>query len=146
MAGCFPERPRYFFQFRRENVKRFEQYIFPSRITPHTMRSDFVKTNFETQTFRLTIRNKYEALQDLLEEGNMGIDTQWQQIKEMWISTCSEVLGKKKYQQQDWLSVDNNKVALRKEKKVQLTTAEREHQKQQRRNSIQRQTEQSRTA
>ena len=51
------------------------------------------------RTFRLTVRNKYEALQDLLDEGNMDIDTQWQQIKEMWTSTCSEVLGKKKYQQ-----------------------------------------------
>ena len=31
----------------------------------------------------------------------MDIDTQWLQIKEMWTSTCSEVLEKKKYQQKD---------------------------------------------
>ena len=48
----------------------------------------------------------------------MDIDTQWQQIKEMWTSTCSEVLGKKKYQQKDWISADIiNKVQVRKEKK-----------------------------
>ncbi|KAK2192176.1 hypothetical protein NP493_37g07013 [Ridgeia piscesae] len=48
----------------------------------------------------------------------MDIDTQWQQIKEMWTSTCSEVLGKKKYRQKDWISADIlNKVQVRKEKK-----------------------------
>ena len=48
----------------------------------------------------------------------MNIDTQWQQIKEMWTSTCSDVLGKKKYQQKDWISADTvNKVQLKKERK-----------------------------
>ena len=72
---------------------------------------DFLKDRLTTETFRLTVRNKYEALQELLDEGNMDTDTQWQQIKEMWTSTCSEVLGKKKYQQKDWISADTlNKV------------------------------------
>ena len=79
---------------------------------------DFLKDRLTTETFRLTVRNKFEALQDLLDEGNMDIDTQWQQIKEMWTSTCSEVLGKRKYQQKDWISADTlNKVQVRKEKK-----------------------------
>ncbi|KAK2159897.1 hypothetical protein NP493_1681g00012 [Ridgeia piscesae] len=79
---------------------------------------DFLKDRLTTETFRLTVRNKYETLHDLLDEGNMDIDTQWQQIKEMWTSTCSEVLGKKKYQQKDWISADTlNKVQVRKEKK-----------------------------
>ena len=79
---------------------------------------DFLKDRLTTETFRLTVRNKYDTLKDLLDEGNMDIDTQWQQIKEMWTSTCSEVLGKKKYQQKDWISADTlNKVQVRKEKK-----------------------------
>ena len=79
---------------------------------------DFLKDRVTTETFRLTSRNKYEVLQDLLEEGNMDIDTQWQQIKEIWTSTCSEVLEKKKYQQKDWISADTvNKVQVGKEKK-----------------------------
>ena len=49
----------------------------------------FLGNRVTQETFRLTIRNKYEAIQDLLQEGNM----------EMWTNTCSEVLGKKKYQQ-----------------------------------------------
>ena len=38
---------------------------------------DFLKDRLTTETFRLTMRNKYEALQYLL-DGNMDIDTQWQ--------------------------------------------------------------------
>ena len=79
---------------------------------------DFLKDRVTTETFRLTVRNKYEAIHDLLDEGNMDIDTQWQQIKEMWTSTCGEVLGKKKYQQKDWISADTvTKVQVRKENK-----------------------------
>ena len=79
---------------------------------------DFLKDRVTTETFRLAVRNKYEALQDILDEGNMDIDTQWQQIKEMWTSTCSELLGKKKYQQKDWISASTvNKVQVREEKK-----------------------------
>ena len=71
-----------------------------------------------TETFRLTVKNKYEALQDILDEGNVDIDTQWQHIKEMWTSACSEVLGKKKYQQKGWISAGTvNKVQVRKEQK-----------------------------
>ncbi|KAK2164497.1 hypothetical protein NP493_1413g00067 [Ridgeia piscesae] len=44
---------------------------------------DFLKDRVTTETFRFTVRNKHEALQDLLDEGNMDIDTQWQQIKEI---------------------------------------------------------------
>ena len=79
---------------------------------------DFLKDRVTTETFRLTMRNKYEALQDLLEEGIMEIDTQWQHIKEMWTKTCREMLGKKKCQQKDWISADtDNKVQVRKETK-----------------------------
>ena len=79
---------------------------------------DFLKDRVTKETFRLTVRNKYEATQDLLDEGNLDIYTQWQQIKEMWTSTCSVVLGKKKSQQKDWISADTlNKVQVRKETK-----------------------------
>ncbi|KAK2139746.1 hypothetical protein NP493_6225g00001 [Ridgeia piscesae] len=36
---------------------------------------DFLKDRLTTETFRLTVRNKYEALQDLLDEGNMDMKT-----------------------------------------------------------------------
>ena len=50
---------------------------------------------------------------DLLEKGNIYINTQWQQVKEMWTSTCSEVLGKKKYQQKNgFLQILSTKSAI----------------------------------
>ena len=86
---------------------------------------DFLKDRVTPETFRLTVRYKYEALQDLLDDGNMDIDTQWQQITEMWTSTCSEVLGKKKYQQKDWISADTlKKVLVRKEKKGAINNSQ----------------------
>ena len=42
---------------------------------------DFLKDRVTTETFRLTVRSKTEALQDILDDGNMDIDIQWQQIK-----------------------------------------------------------------
>ena len=79
---------------------------------------DFLQDRVTTEIFRLTVRNKYEALQDILDEENIDIDTQWQQTKEMWTSTCREVLGKKKCQQKDWISADTvSKVEVRKESK-----------------------------
>ena len=37
---------------------------------------DFLKDRLTTETFQLTVKNKYEALQDILDHGNMDIDTQ----------------------------------------------------------------------
>ena len=97
-------------------MKRKKREVKRSTITQYNV--NFLKDRVTTETFRLTVRNKYETLQDVLDDGNMDIDTQWQQIKEMWNSTCSELLGKKKYQQKDWISTDTvNKVQMRKEKK-----------------------------
>ena len=74
---------------------------------------------------------------DLLEKGNIYLNTQWQQVKEIWTIICSEVLGKKKYQQQNWISADtvNKECNWGRKRKVKLTTAEREQQKQQHSNS-----------
>ena len=79
---------------------------------------DVLKDREVTETFRLTIINKYVALQDLFEEENMDINTQWQHIKETWTSTCKEILGKKKCQHKEWISADTiSKVQVRTEKK-----------------------------
>ena len=79
---------------------------------------DVLKDREVTETFRLTISNKYEALQNLLEEENMDIDTQWQHIKETWTSTCKEILGKKTCQNKECISADTiSKVQVTTEKK-----------------------------
>ena len=52
---------------------------------------DFLKDRLTRKTFRLTVRNKYEALQDIPEEGNKDIDTQRQQINEMWTEHAAKL-------------------------------------------------------
>ena len=78
----------------RMKMKLKKRYVKRSTRTQYNV--DFLKDRATTETFRLTVKNKYEVLQDLLEEGIMDIDTHWQHIKDVWTSTCSEVLGKKK--------------------------------------------------
>ena len=76
------------------------------------------------ETFRLTLSNKYDTLQDLLDEGNMEVNPHWECLKKTWTSTCEEVLGKKKRQHKDWTSVETiNKLQVRKEKKAVLNNS-----------------------
>ena len=57
---------------------------------------DFPNDRVTTETFRLTIRNKHEALYDLLEEGNMDIDTQLGDVEQhMQRSSGKEEIAKK---------------------------------------------------
>ena len=82
---------------------------------------EFFKDKERTETFRLTLSNKYETLRDLLDEENMEVNAHWECLKKTWTSTCEEVLGKKKRQHKDWISVETiNKLQVRKEKKAVL--------------------------
>ena len=57
---------------------------------------EFMKDNERTETFRLTLSNKYETLQDLRDEENMEVNLHLECLKKTWTSTCVEVLGKKR--------------------------------------------------
>ena len=62
---------------------------------------EFLKDKERMETFRLTLSNKYETLQDLLDEENMEVNPHWECLKKTQTSTCEEVLGKKKMQHKD---------------------------------------------
>ena len=73
--------------------------------------------------FRLKLSNKFEVLQDLLEDEN-SIDSQWQHIKDALISTCQEVVGYRKFQQKEWISTETQqRIQTRKEKKALVTNS-----------------------
>ena len=73
--------------------------------------------------FRLKLSNKFEVLQDLLEDEN-SIDSQWQHIKDALISTCQEVVGYRKFQQKEWISTETQQgIQTRKEKKALVTNS-----------------------
>ena len=85
---------------------------------------EFLKDKERMETFRITLSNKYETLQDLLDEENMEVNPHWECLKKTWTSTCEEVLGKKKKQHKDWISVETiNKLQVRQDKKAVLNNS-----------------------
>ncbi|KAJ8346757.1 hypothetical protein SKAU_G00281580 [Synaphobranchus kaupii] len=76
------------------------------------------------KSFQISLRNRYQILQEQSEDMDGDIETQWQQSKKMWLDTCEEILGKKTTKHKDWVSVETlQKLKERKEKKEKLNTS-----------------------
>ena len=85
---------------------------------------EFLKDKERMETFKLTLSNTYETLQDLLDEENLEVNPHWECLKKTWTSTCEEVLGKKKRQHKDGISLEIiNKLQVRKEKKAVINNS-----------------------
>ena len=71
--------------------------------------------------FKISLSNRFQTLQELMEEDEMDIETQWEHSKKVWLDTCQEVLGKNKKHHKEWMSANTiRKVEARKEKKAVL--------------------------
>ena len=69
--------------------------------------------------FAVTVSNKYQVLEQLVDD--MNIEEHWQQIKNIWKDTCSEVLGDKERKNKDWITTDTvNLIKERKNRKADL--------------------------
>ena len=67
--------------------------------------------------FKTSMRNRYEVLQELMDE-EADIESCWEQSKKLWLETSEEVLGKKKKEHKEWVSAETEKkLETRKEKK-----------------------------
>jgi hypothetical protein len=74
------------------------------------------------EEFRVKLSNKFQVLQELLEEDT--IDEQWQKAKEAVTSTCQEVLGPKKHTHKEWISPTTlQKIEERKAKKAAVNNS-----------------------
>ena len=78
----------------------------------------FLKDAQTREEYRLKLTNRFQVLQELLEE-ETDLNKQWQNIKETWTSTCQEVVGPRTPQQKEWISVET----LRKEKKTAVNNS-----------------------
>ena len=56
--------------------------------------------------FQISLSNWFQPLQELIEDNETDIETQWEHCKKLWQDTCEEVLGKKKTQHKEWISAD----------------------------------------
>ena len=76
--------------------------------------------NKDTQApFQISLSNRFQPLQKLMEGDETDIATQWEHCKKLWQDTCEEVLGKKKTQHKEWISADTiHKLETRRERKT----------------------------
>ena len=74
--------------------------------------------NKDTQAaFQISLSDRIQPLQELKEDDEMDIETQWEHCKKFWHDTCKEVLGKKKTQHKKWISANTiHKLETRRER------------------------------
>ena len=75
-----------------------------------------LKDTTKQQVFKTVLLNKFQVLDELLEEET--INEKWQTIKESLTPTCKEVLGPKEQHHKEWISAETlKKIEERKRKK-----------------------------
>ena len=69
--------------------------------------------------FQISLSNRFQPLQALIEDNETDIETQREHCKKLWHDTCEEVLGKKKTQHKEWISANTiYKLETRRERKT----------------------------
>ncbi|VDP49388.1 unnamed protein product [Schistosoma margrebowiei] len=57
----------------------------------------FLRDTDKLDEFKIALNNRFQALQDLLEEEETTVEDNWEGVKEALTSKCQEVLGLKKH-------------------------------------------------
>ena len=69
--------------------------------------------------FQISLSNRFQPLQELIDDDEVDIETQWEHCKKLWHHTCEEAIGKKTTQHQEWISADIiHKLDTRQERKT----------------------------
>ena len=69
---------------------------YPSTTNTRTRYNVGLLKNRDNQsTFQLRLTNRFQILQDTIEEGDTGVEDQWNLTKGVWKDTCEEGLGKR---------------------------------------------------
>ena len=99
----------------RLRLKRFTN-AFSTR-TKHNV--GLLRDKDTQAAFQISLSNKFQPLQELIEDNETDIETQWEHCKKLWHDTCEEVLGKKKTHYKNWISADTIlKLEIRRERKT----------------------------
>ena len=74
--------------------------------------------------FQISLSNRFQPLQELIDDNETDIETHWEHCKKLWQDTCEEVLGKKKTQHKEWISANTiHKLETRRERKTVLNNS-----------------------
>lgn len=65
-----------------------------------------LKTKEVGTVLHLSLSNRFQPLQDYLENDDTNIETEWEHIKEMWLEICEKILGRRNAHLKEWISVD----------------------------------------
>ncbi|VDP83222.1 unnamed protein product [Schistosoma mattheei] len=72
----------------------------------------------------LALKNRFQALLDLLKEGETTMEDNWKSIKESLTSTCQQVLGLKEHHHKEWIYIETrDKTKERKNKKATVNNS-----------------------
>ena len=86
---------------------------------------DFLKDPRTAEEYKVALANIFKVLQELYdEEERVDINSQWSHIKDAVNTTCEEIIGRRKPQQKDWISVETKrKIQTRREKKEAVNSS-----------------------
>ena len=79
---------------------------------------------------KLALHNRFEGLQQLMEEEELSVDDEWRLIEQSYVETCEQVLGRVKANREEWIGketweiIEQRKVAKQHHKHGQKEKAE----------------------
>ncbi|KAK4471060.1 hypothetical protein MN116_000571 [Schistosoma mekongi] len=84
----------------------------------------FLRDTDKLNEFKISLNNRFQALQDLPKEEETTMEGNWKEIKEALTSTCQEVLGRKKHHFKEWISTETlSKIQQRRNKKIEINNS-----------------------
>ena len=83
------------------------------------------KTRFNAEEYKVTLANRFKVLQELYDEDEgVDINSQWSHIKDAVNTICEEIIGRRKPQQKDWISVETiRKIQTGRDKKEAVNSS-----------------------
>ena len=100
---------------------RLKKYTYANSNTRTRYNVGLLRSKDTQTAFQISLSNRFQLLQGLINEGETDLETQWKESKKLWRDTCEEFLGKKKAQHEEWISADSiQRLETRKERKAAL--------------------------
>ena len=94
---------------------------------------NYLKDQTVREQYGITLNNRFDILQEMIDEDEgITVEQHWNAVKNTFNTTCEETLGRKKVEQEEWISAESNrKIQDRKLKKTAVnnsrTRAEKQH-------------------
>jgi len=85
----------------------------------HKFNIQFLRNNDRRSAFNCEVKNRFEALPGMVDT---TIEDHWEELQNIWKTTCTHVLGKKKKKQKEWMSPETWALIERRKEPVSRST------------------------